>query len=382
MRIPLSGPDITEAEIDAVAAVMRSGRLSLGPKLEEFEAALANYVGARYAVGVSSGTAGLHLMVRALGIGEGDEVIMPSFTFIAVANAVRFERAAPVFADIDPSTLNIDPAAVEATITPRTRAILAVHTFGVPADIEKLAAIAAKHQLILIEDACEALGAEWRGKKAGAFGQAGVFGFYPNKQITTAEGGAVVTNNEKLAARLRSLRNQGRTPTGEWFEHNEIGYNYRLSELHAAMGIEQLKRIETILARRMQIARSYNEQLRVCQQILLPLSELADGRISWFVYVIRLAKEFSYAQRDAVVEAMGKRGIACGRYFAPVHLQRPYKVEGCSLPVTESVAERTIALPFFNALSEDQIDEACSALRECVEFTSCSKKAMKSATQL
>jgi perosamine synthetase len=382
MRIPLSGPDITQAEIDAVAAVMRSGRLSLGPKLEEFEAALANYVGARYAVAVSSGTAGLHLMVRALGMGEGNEVIMPSFTFIAVANAVRYERAAPVFADIDPATLNLDPAAVEATITPRTRAILVVHTFGVPADLEKLTVIAEKHGLILFEDACEALGAEWRGKKAGAFGQAGVFGFYPNKQITTAEGGAVVTNDEKLAARLRSLRNQGRTPTGEWFEHHEIGYNYRLSELHAAMGIEQLKRIDAILTRRMEIARSYNEQLRACGQILLPFSELADGRISWFVYAIRLAKEFSCAQRDAVVQAMRKRGIACGRYFAPVHLQRPYKVEGCGLPVTESVAERTIALPFFNALSEDQIDEVCSALRECIECTNGSKKAMKSAISL
>jgi perosamine synthetase len=382
VRIPLSGPDITEAEIDAVAAVMRSGRLSLGPKLEEFEVALANYVGARYAVAVSSGTAGLHLMVKALGIGEGDEVIMPSFTFIAVANAVRYERAAPVFADIDAATLNLDPAAVEAAITPRTRAILAVHTFGVPAEMEKLTAIAGKRGLILFEDACEALGAEWRGKKAGAFGQAGVFGFYPNKQITTGEGGAVVTNNETAAARLRSLRNQGRTPAGEWFEHAEIGYNYRLSELHAAMGIEQLRRIDAILVRRREAARWYNERLRAFPQILLPLPDLADGRISWFVYVIQLAKEFSRAQRDAVVEAMRKRGIACGRYFAPLHLQRPYQVAGCSLPVTESVAERTIALPFFNALSEDQIDQVCSALRECIEFASCSKKAIKSAAQL
>ena len=382
MRIPLSGPDIRQAEIDAVAAVMRSGRLSLGPKLEGFEAALANYVGARYAVAVSSGTAGLHLTVRALGIGEGDEVIMPSFTFIAVANAVRYERAAPVFADIDPATLNLDPAAVEGAITPRTRAILAVHTFGVPADIEKLAAIAARHHLILIEDACEALGAECRGKKAGTFGQAGVFGFYPNKQITTGEGGAVVTNDEKLAARLRLLRNQGRTRIGEWFEHTEIGYNYRLSELHAAMGIEQLKRIEAILARRAEIARGYSHRLAAGSELVLPISQFADSKISWFVYVIRLAEKFSRTQRDAILEMMGRRGIACGRYFAPVHLQSPYKVEGRSLPVTESVADRTMALPFFNALSEDQIDEVCSALRECIEFASCSKKDVKSATQL
>ena len=382
MRIPLSGPDITEAEIDAVAAVMRSGRLSLGPKLEEFEAALANYVGARYAVAVSSGTAGLHLMVRALGIGEGDEVIMPSFTFIAVANAVRYERAAPVFADIDPTTLNLDPAAVEAAITPRTRAILAVHTFGVPADLKKIAMIAEKHQLILIEDACEALGAEWRGKKAGAFGQAGVFGFYANKQITTGEGGAVVTNNETLAARLRSLRNQGRTPTGEWFEHAEIGYNYRLSELHAAMGIEQLKRIDAILVRRAEIARGYSDRLAARAELVLPLSQIADGKISWFVYVIRLAEKFSRAKRDAIVETMGKRGIACARYFAPIHLQPAYKADGFELPVSEHVAERTIALPFFNGLSESQLDEVCRALHECVERARGKKSVAKSAARL
>jgi perosamine synthetase len=235
VRIPLSGPDITPAEIEAVAAVMRSGRLSLGPKLEEFEAAFSSYVRVPYAAAVGSGTAGLHLAVKALGIGEGDEVILPSFTFIAPANAICYERAKPVFVDIDPTTLNLDPCAVEAAITSRTRAILAVHTFGVPADVEKLLTIAQRHGLILVEDACEALGAEWHGKKVGTFGAAGVFGFYPNKQITTSEGGMIVTNDEKLAVRVRSLRNHGRAPMGEWFEHNEIGYNYRLSELHAAM---------------------------------------------------------------------------------------------------------------------------------------------------
>jgi perosamine synthetase len=382
MRIPLSGPDITQAEIDAVAAVMRSGRLSLGPKLEEFESALADYVGARYAVAVSSGTAGLHLMVRALGIGEHDEVIVPSFTFIAVANAIRYERATPVFADIDPATLNLDPAAVEGAITPRTRAILAAHMFGVPADIEKLAAIAEKQQLILFEDACEALGAEWRSKKAGTFGQAGVFGFYPNKQITTGEGGMVVTNHEKIAARVRSLRNQGRTAPAEWFEHAEIGYNYRLSELHAAIGIEQVKRIEPILARRAEIARGYGDRLAAGGELLLPLSQFADGRISWFVYVIRLAEKFSRAQRDAIVETMGKRGIACGRYFAPIHLQPPYKVDGFELSVTEHVADRTIALPFFNAISEHQLDEVCRALLECVERVAGRLSAARSAARL
>jgi perosamine synthetase len=379
VRIPLSGPDITAAEIEAVAAVMRSGRLSLGPKLEEFEAAFSSYVRVPYAAAVSSGTAGLHLAVNALGIGEGHEVIVPSFTFIAAANAIRYERAKPVFVDIDPTTLNLDPGAVEAAITSRTRAILAVHTFGVPADVEKLLTIAQRHGLILMEDACEALGAERHGKKVGTFGAAGVFGFYPNKQITTSEGGMIVTNDEKLAGRVRSLRNHGRTPMGEWFEHNEIGYNYRLSELHAAMGIEQLKRIEPILARRAEIAQRYSERLGGCEHIALPFSELADGKITWFVYLIRLTKKFSRGQRDAVVEAMGKRGIACGRYFAPIHLQKPYKAEGSKLPVTENVADRTIALPFFNALSETQLDEVCAALRECVERASGATRAAKRA---
>jgi perosamine synthetase len=381
VKIPLSGPDITQAEIDAVVAVMRSGRLSLGPKLEEFEAALSSYAGVRHAAAVSSGTAGLHLIVKALEISEGDEVIVPSFTFIAAANAIRYERAKPVFVEIDATTLNLDPRAVEAAITPRTRAILAVHTFGVPADIEKLSAIAARHHLILIEDACEALGAEWRGRKVGAFGAAGVFGFYPNKQITTGEGGMVVTNDERLVARVRSLRNQGRNAIGEWFEHAEIGYNYRLSELHAATGIEQVKRIQPILARRAEIARGYSDRLAACTELVLPLSQFAYGKISWFVYVIRLAEKFSRAQRDAIVETMGKRGIACARYFAPIHLQPPYQVDGFELPVTEHVADRTIALPFFNAISESQLDEVCRELPECVERASGARGVTKSAAR-
>ncbi len=366
MRIPLAGPDITEAEIAGVVAVMRSGRLSLGPRLEGFEAAFSQYVGAPFAAAVSSGTAGLHVVVRALGLGDGDEVIVPSFTFVAAANAIRYERATPVFVDIDPRTLNLDPLCVEAAITPRTRAILVVHTFGVSADLEKLAAIAAKHNLILIEDACEAIGAEWRGKKVGTSGAAGVFGFYPNKQITTAEGGMVVTSDRKLAARVRSLRNHGRSNGDEWFEHAEIGYNYRLSELHAAMGIEQLNRIEPILARRAEIAHGYNARLATNAEILLPLWDFPDGKISWFVYVIRLADHFSRQQRDAVVDAMAKSEIGCGRYFAPIHLQSPYYRDGFRLFVTENVADRTIALPFFNALSEREIDEVCRALQECI----------------
>ena len=364
MKIPLSGPDITEAEIAAVAAVMRSGRLSLGAKLCEFEAGFSTYLDMPFAAGVSSGTAGLHLAMRALGIGEGDEVIVPSFTFIAAANAVAYERATPVFVDIDPATLNLAPVAVEAAITPKTRAILAVHTFGIPADLEQLSAISARHNLLLVEDACEAIGAEWLGRKVGTIGDAGVFGFYPNKQITTAEGGVVVTRDRSLAARIRSLRNQGRGGSSDWFEHQELGYNYRLSELHAAIGVEQLKRIDAILARREDIARGYTQRLQACADLTLPLPDLVDRRISWFVYVVRLAARFSRAQRDRIIAAMAERGIACGRYFAPIHMQEPYRDAGVRLPVTEGIADRTIALPFFNALTELELDEVCLRLRE------------------
>lgn len=367
MTIPLSGPDITQTEIDAVVGVLRSGRLSLGPKLEEFELAIANYVGARHAVGVSSGTAGLHLCVRAMGIGEGHEVILPSFTFIAAANAVRYERAVPVFVDIDPVTLNIDPERIEAAISTRTRAILVPHTFGIPAAMPEILAIARRHRLKVIEDACEAIGAEIHGKKVGAMGDAGVFAFYPNKQITTAEGGAIVCNNDELAVRLRILRNQGRSASDDWLQHSELGYNYRLSELHCALGIEQLKRIEAILKRREEIAHAYSDGLKDFADLELPPFNLRDCRISWFVFVVRIRLEAAHAQRDAVARGLSGRGIETGRYFGPIHLQPAYRTHtpACApLHVTESVANRTLALPFFNRITESQIAKVCSALRE------------------
>ena len=250
MKIALSQPDITEAEIEAVAAVLRTPRLSLGPKLEEFEQAMAAYIGVPHAVAVNSGTSGLHLCIRALGIGEGDEVIVPSFTFIAAANAIRYERAKPVFIDIDPATLNLDPGKIEAAITPRTRAIMAVHTFGCPAPMDAILAIAGRHNLVVIEDACEAIGAEYKGRKAGSLGRAAVFAFYPNKQITTGEGGMIVTGDSDLAARMRALRNQGRYDSEDWLQHAEVGYNYRISEINCALGVGQLTRIEEILSKR------------------------------------------------------------------------------------------------------------------------------------
>jgi perosamine synthetase len=364
MRIPLSAPDITEAEIDAVAEVLRGSQLSLGPKLREFEAAVASFVGVDHAVAVSSGTAGLHLAMIALGIGEGDEVIVPSFTFIAAANVVRYVGATPVFVDIDAVTLNLSPEAVEQAITPRTRAVIAVHTFGRPAEMGQLVAIARRHSLFLVEDGCEALGAEVDGRAVGSFGDVAVFAFYPNKQITTGEGGMVVTADAGLAERMRSLRNQGRGPSDGWFQHSEVGYNYRLSEIACTLGIGQMARLAEILARREEIARSYDLRLGDHPSLIVPAVELPNACVSWFVYVVRLTAGYSTADRDAIVDALHEAGIGCGRYFAPIHRQPAYGAwRDVALPVTEFVASRTIALPFFNRISEAQIDDVADCLK-------------------
>jgi perosamine synthetase len=364
MRIPLSAPDITEPEIEAVAAVLRTPHLSLGPRIVEFEASVANYIDVPHGIAVSSGTAGLHLCIRALDIGEGDEVIVPSFTFIAAANAVRYERAVPVFVDIDAQSLNMAPASIEQAITPKTRAIIVVHTFGRPADMRPIEEIARRHQLVIIEDACEALGAEYEGRKVGSFGDAAVFAFYPNKQITTGEGGMVVTRRTELAARIRALRNQGRSPTDDWLQHGELGYNYRLSEINCTLGVGQMKRLETILLRREQVARIYHRHLSAITELILPSPDVPGVRISWFVYVVRLSETYTVNQRDAIVQNLREAGIGCGRYFAPIHLQPSYSGWKTSslLPVTESQAHRTIALPFFNRITDVEISNVCSAL--------------------
>jgi perosamine synthetase len=369
MNVPLSLPDITEAEIDAVAEVLRSGRLSLGSKLEEFEAGMAEYIGVPHAIAVSSGTAGLHLCVRALGLAEGDEVLVPSFTFIAAANAIRYERATPVFVDIDPVTLNVDPQRLEESISPRTRAIIAVHTFGVPAEMDAILAIARRHHLYVIEDACEAIGAEYDGRRVGSFGDAAVFGFYPNKQITTGEGGMVVTAHPELASQIRALRNQGRYESSDWFQHEELGYNYRLSEVQCALGIVQMRRIGEILKMREAAARGYGRRLRsLTAGLLLPSLALPRRRISWFVYVVRLAGPASAECRDAVLARLAERGIGCGRYFAPIHRQRSYILcKTAPLAVTDEEAQRTLALPFFNCITDAQIDYVCEALEEALQ---------------
>jgi len=309
----------------------------------------------------------------ALNITAGDEVIVPSFTFIAAANAIRYVGATPIFVDIDPLTLNLSPTAVEAAITPRTRAIIAVHTFGIPANMPALVALAQRHNLFLIEDACEAIGAILNTNPIGAFADIAVFAFYPNKQITTGEGGMIVTRDPDLAARMRSLRNQGRSTSGHWLQHTELGYNYRLSDIACTLGIGQMQRLPEILARRETIAHLYHHHLASLTEdapaLTLPPLDLPNARISWFVYVVRLTADFTPTHRDQIIHALEQASIGCGRYFAPIHLQRAYSEfpSRTPLPVTEFVASRTIALPFFNRINESQIATVCDTLNQAIQ---------------
>lgn len=365
--IPLSSPDITKAEIELVNQVLRTRYLSLGPMLERFEEKMAEYLGVRYAIGVSSGTAGLHICVRAANLSEGDEVITTSFSFVASSNCILFERARPVFVDIELDTLNLDVEQVEAAITPRTRAILPVHAFGQPCRMDELVQIADKHGLLVIEDACEALGAEYRGAKAGTFGDAGVFAFYPNKQMTTGEGGIIITDREDWAQLARSLRNQGRGENNAWLEHVRLGYNYRLDELSCALGVAQLGRIEELLVKRERVAQMYYQRLQEVEGVEIPRISPATTRMSWFLYVVRLSPELD---RDLVTKALAAKGIPTRPYFKPIHLQPFYReefgYEEGHLPITESVSQRTLALPFFGNLAEEEVGYICASLEEAV----------------
>jgi perosamine synthetase len=369
MQIYLSRPDITEQEIEAVCDVLRSPDLSLGPKLGQFEQAFARYIGTKRAVAVNSGTSGLFLCLTALGIKDGDEVITTPFTFIASATSVMMAGAKPVFVDIDPVSLNIDPEKIESAITEKTRAILPVEIFGNPAGFDEICRIAQKHDLPVIEDSCEALGSTFNGKMAGTFGKMSVFGFYPNKQITTGEGGMILTDDDSMADVCVSLRNQGRSKEGGWFGHERLGYNFRLSDINCALGIVQLSRIEQIKAQRKQVAKWYQEMLADDERIIVP-AEPADCDMSWFVFVIRLADNFSRQQRDRILEQMRKRGIQVSNYFPPVHLQpfmaRQYGYKDGDFPVTESVCKSTIALPFYNNLPRDQVAVVCETLKEVI----------------
>ncbi|MCP4608197.1 MAG: DegT/DnrJ/EryC1/StrS family aminotransferase [Planctomycetes bacterium] len=370
MQIYLSRPDITDKEIEAVCEVLRSPDLSLGPKLPEFEKAFTDYTGLKRAVAVNSGTSGLFLSMLALGIAPGDEVITTPFTFIASASSIMMAGAKPVFVDIDPENLNIDPEKIEARITDRTKAILPVEVFGNPAGLDKVSEIAKKHNLPVIEDSCEALGSELNGKKAGTFGTMSVFAFYPNKQITTGEGGMILTNDDSLADMCVSLRNQGRSPDGTWLGHDRLGYNFRLSDINCALGIAQLSRLDQIKAKRLQVAKWYQQMLADDPRLIVPAE--SDGcDMSWFVFVVRLADSFTLDHRERILLAMRDKNIQVSNYFPPVHLQ-PFMVETFGykqgdFPITEAVCKSTIALPFHNNLTKDEVEIVCKTLKEVLD---------------
>ncbi|HXI13972.1 MAG TPA: DegT/DnrJ/EryC1/StrS family aminotransferase [Thermoanaerobaculia bacterium] len=370
LSVPLSNPDITDREIAAVLEVLHTPNLSLGPKVTEFEARIAAFANRKFAVAVNSGTSGLHLVVRALGLGEGDEVITTPFSFIASSNCLLYERAIPRFVDIDADTYNIDPAKIEAAITPRTKAILAVDVFGQPAKYDVIAAIADKHGLKLISDCCESIGAEYLGRKSSIYGEAGVFAFYPNKQITTGEGGAVITDDPDVARLCRSMRNQGRGEGGGWLAHERLGYNYRLSDISCALGIVQIQRLDDILTRRQRVADVYMELLHGVEEIHAPFVHPNVTRMSWFVYVVRLGDKFTREDRDEIIQDLRRHGIGANNYFPPIHLQPFYRQqfgydEG-AFPITESVANRTIALPFHNNLTSEDCSIVVSRLKEAM----------------
>src|SRR5215471_10968713 len=369
MNIPLSKPDIGEREIQTVTEVLRSERLSLGPKQSEFEAAFAEYAGTRYAICTNSGTSALHLCVRALGIGHQDEVITSAFSFVASTNCCLYEGAIPVLVDIDPFTLNLDPRQVRNFLkqscvvdsgtgcvinkqTGRTvKAILPVHVFGLACEMDAILELAHHYHLAVLEDACEALGAEYHGRRVGTFGDAAVFAFYPNKQITSGEGGMIVTNNAEIAALCRSMRNQGRTEDSSWLHHVRLGYNYRLSELHCALGLAQLQRLSELLAARDRVASEYERALAGVPQLVLPRRESGGLVRSWFVYVVQLDYPSPRTIRDRVIAKLRENGIQSQAYFPALHRQPHIAAEAeipsGSLPRTETASDRCIALPFF-----------------------------------
>ncbi len=364
VSIPLARPVLGSAEEEAVLAVLRSGRLSLGPLLAQFEQEFAAYVHAEHASAVSSGTAGLHLALRAVGVSDGDEVLTSPFSFVASANAALYERARPVFADIDPVTLNLDPDAAGAALTDRTAALLPVHVFGYPADIPALERLG----LPIVEDACEALGAvDPDGVPVGGRGHPAVFGFYANKQLTTGEGGMVTTAQAEVKERLDSERNQGRAPDMGWLDHDRLGFNYRLSDIACALGLAQLQRLDNMLAGRARVAALYREALASGPELQLPCPDSGGSRRGWFVFVVQLPRG---SDRDDTVRALGQRGIPSKPYFPAIHLMSYYRQrfghrEG-EFPVCEDVAARSIALPFFPEMTEGQVQRVAAALGEVV----------------
>lgn len=387
--VPMSLPDLTDAERQAVMDLLHTPNLSMGKEITGFEKAIADFVGVKHAIGVTSGTTGLHLCVRAAGIGVNDVVITSPFSFVASTNALLFEKAIPVFVDIDPATGNLDVSQVAEAVAdldrggeaarrwlPRKgaenagklKSILAVDVFGQPADYDRLEQIADKYGLTLIEDSCESLGAQYKGRMTGTMGHYAVFAFYPNKQITTGEGGMIVTNDDEAADFMRALRNQGRAPGDNWLQHTYLGYNYRMDEMSAALGRVQMTRIEELLNNRQRVADWYNLRLKEISQVETPMIVAETTRVSWFVYVIRFVRGID---RDAVARKLIERGIPVRPYFLPIHLQ-PYMVDAFGyregdFPVTEDLGKRGLALPFSGKMTEAEVELVCKTLAECLE---------------
>jgi perosamine synthetase len=362
--IPLAKPVLGPEEEAAVIEVLRSGQLSLGPRVPAFERAFADWIGAPHASAVSSGTAGLHLALRGVGVAEGDEVVTSPFSFVASANVVLFERGRPVFADIDPRTLNLDPAAAAAAVTERTAALLPVHIFGYPADVPAFERLG----LPIVEDACEALGAVHAdGVHVGARGHPAVFGFYANKQLTTGEGGMVTLADSALKERIDAERNQGRAPDMGWLDHDRLGFNYRLTDIASAIGLEQLRRVDGMLADRARVAGWYGEALAGLEGLGLPCEDAGGDRRGWFVFVVQVPRD---RHRDEVIAELRARGVQCKPYLPAIHLMSFYRErfghrEG-EFPVCEDVAGRSLALPFFPAMSEGQVARVAAALAEAI----------------
>jgi len=392
MHIPMSSPDLTPTDVAAVNHVLQTPILSIGPQIEQFEKATTEYVGLPHAVGVNSGTSGLHLAVIAAEVKENDLVITTPFSFVASANVILYERAIPVFVDVDPRTGNINPALVAECVhdlalggesarrwlPPAIRnsqfairnlkSLLPVHAFGQPADMDPLNEIARTHQLTVIEDACEAIGARYKGRQAGTMSDAAVFAFYPNKQMTTGEGGMLVTAREDWANLFRSLRNQGRDVFDAWLNHTRLGYNYRLDEMSAALGLTQIRRIDELLSKRERVAQWYNERLANVELIETPYLAPTTTRMSWFVYVIRIKPP---AQRETVMQKLAQAGIPSRPYFTPIHLQPFYRerfgYQIGDFPVTEYLGDVSLALPFSSIMTEEQVNTVCQQLLRAIE---------------
>jgi len=365
--IPLARPDIGPRELELVTQVLSGDSLAMGPFTEQFERGIAEVAGRAHAVACASGTAGLHMAVRALGIGDGDEVITTPFSFVASANCLLYERAVPRFVDIEEDSLGIDPGLIEAAVTSRTKGILPVHVFGRPCRIEPIMTSARTHGWSVIEDSCEALGSTLDGRPMGSYGDVSVFAFYPNKQITTGEGGIAVTDDAGIAEVMTSLRNQGRDTDGTWLRHVRLGYNYRIDEMSAAVGVAQLERRAELRAGRNRVALAYEQAFAGRDWVRLPQAG-PGAEVDWFVYVLRLAAEID---RDALIGRLAARGVPSRPYFAPIHLQPFYQAAfgftPGDFPVTERVARTTLAIPFSSRLAEDDVAYVAEVIIEAAE---------------